>query len=59
MNFEINGVLYFLAFDKNEDQWYLFRPSDSGIESLTIHDDMLLTPPVLGLPNKSSAPRMD
>jgi|GEM_PF-1563318 len=60
MNFEINGVLHFLAFDKNEDQWYLFRPSDNGIDAVKVHDDdMFLTPPVLGFPNKSSVPRVD
>ncbi len=39
MNFEVNGISYFLTFDSNEAQWCLLTPSRDGIESVEIHDD--------------------
>ena len=39
MNFEVNGIPYFLTFDSSEAQWCLLTPSRSGIESVEIHDD--------------------
>jgi len=39
MNFEVNGISYFLTFDTSEAQWCLLTPSLGGIESVEIHDD--------------------
>ena len=39
MNFEVNGISYFLTFDSNEAQWCLLTPARGGIESVEIHDD--------------------
>ena len=39
MNFEVNGIPYFLTFDTNEAQWCLLTPSRSGVESVEIHND--------------------
>ena len=51
MNFEVNGIPYFLTFDTNEAQWFLLTPSRGGIDSVEIHDDgTLLT---------SSGPALD
>jgi hypothetical protein len=51
MNFEVNGIPYFLTFDTSAAQWYLLKPSTRGVESLEIHNDgTLLTAPVLHLP---------
>jgi hypothetical protein len=56
MNFEVNGIPYFLTFDTSEAQWCLLTPSRAGIESVEIHNDgTLLTGPVLLTPGNSSA----
>jgi hypothetical protein len=39
MNFEVNGISYFLTLDTNEAQWCLLTPSRGGIDSVEIHDD--------------------
>jgi hypothetical protein len=39
MNFEVNGIPYFLTFDSSEAQWCLLTPSARGIESVEIHND--------------------
>ncbi len=39
MNFEVNGIPYFLTFDSNEAQWCLLTPSSDGIASMEIYDD--------------------
>ena len=39
MNFEVNGIPYFLTFDARHAQWCLLTPSAHGIESVEIHDD--------------------
>ncbi len=49
MNFEVNGISYFLTFDTNEAQWCLLTPSRGGIEWLEIHDD--------GAPLTAAVPR--
>ena len=49
MNFEVNGISYFLTFDTNEAQWCLLTPSRGGIESVEIHDD--------GTPLTAAVPR--
>jgi hypothetical protein len=60
MNFEVNGIPYFLTFDTNEAQWFLLTPSPSGIESVEIHNDgTLLTPPTVFSPSNSGARRMN
>ena len=32
MNFEVNGIPYFLTFDTSEAQWFLLTPSASGVD---------------------------
>jgi hypothetical protein len=60
MNFEVNGIPYFLTFDTSEAQWFLLTPSSTGIESVEIHNDgTLLTGPALLTPSNSSARRMN
>lgn len=44
MNFEVNGVSYFLTFDTDKAQWFLFTPSSNGIESMKIHNDDMTAP---------------
>jgi hypothetical protein len=39
MNFQVNGIPYFLTFDTSEAQWLLVKPSFGGFESLQIHHD--------------------
>ncbi len=58
MNFEVNGIPYFLTFDTSEAQWFLLTPSHNGVEAVEIHNDgTLLTGPVLLSPSNSSASR--
>jgi hypothetical protein len=46
MNFEVNGIPYFLTFDSSEEQWCLLTPAHGGVESVEIHNDgALLTGP--------------
>jgi hypothetical protein len=46
MNFEVNGIPYFLTFDSSEEQWCLLTHSRTGVESVEIHNDgTLLTGP--------------
>jgi hypothetical protein len=45
MNFEVNGIPYFLTFDAREAQWCLLTPFGDGIEELEIHDDGPLAAP--------------
>lgn len=49
MNFEVNGVPYFLTFDADEAQWCLLTPSSNGVEAMEIYDDGALTVPVPAL----------
>jgi hypothetical protein len=39
MNFEVNGIPYFLTFDASEAQWCLLTPSSHGVEAMEIHND--------------------
>ncbi len=39
MNFEVNGIPYFLTFDNREEQWCLLTNSRSGVEYVEIHTD--------------------
>jgi hypothetical protein len=60
MNFEVNGIPYFLTFDTSEAQWFLLTPSSDGIESMEIHNDgTLLTGPSMLLSANTSPSRMD
>jgi hypothetical protein len=60
MNFEVNGISYFLTFDTSEAQWCLLTPSRSGIESVDIYDDgTLLTTSVPHSPFNGGARRTD
>ena len=43
MNFEVNGIPYFLTFDDQQAQWFLLTPSDEGLASVEIHGDEPLT----------------
>ena len=46
MDFEVNGIPYFLTFDTSEAQWFLLTPSRAGVESVEIHNDgTLMTSP--------------
>jgi hypothetical protein len=46
MNFEVNGISYFLTFDANRAQWFLLTPSSDGIDSVEIHYDGMMAAPV-------------
>ena len=60
MDFEVKGIPYFLTFDTSEAQWFLLKPSRTGIESVEIHNDgTLLTGPALLAPPNGSARRMN
>ena len=60
MNFEVNGIPYFLTFDTSEAQWFLLTPSARGVDSVEIHNDgTLLTGPVMSPPFNSNARRMN
>jgi hypothetical protein len=60
MNFEVNGIPYFLTFDSSEAQWCLLTPSRAGVESMEIHNDgTLLTGPIQVLMANGNASRMD
>jgi hypothetical protein len=60
MNFEVNGIPYFLTFDANEAQWYLLTPSANGVESVEIHNDgTLLTGPVVHSPQAGGTRRVN
>jgi hypothetical protein len=39
MNFEVNGISYFLTFDTSQEQWCLLTPSRTGIDAVEIHND--------------------
>jgi hypothetical protein len=60
MDFEVNGIPYFLTFDTSEAQWFLLTPSRTGIESVEIHNDgTLMTSPILLSPSNDGARRMN
>jgi hypothetical protein len=42
MNFEVNGIAYFLTYDSGQAQWFLLRPAEHGFASLEIHSDHAL-----------------
>ncbi len=58
MNFEVNGIPYFLTFDSSEEQWCLLTPSRTGVECVEIHNDgTQLTAPVRLSPPSGGAQR--
>jgi hypothetical protein len=60
MNFEVNGIPYFLTFDSNEEQWCLLTPSVTGVECVEIHNDgVQLTAPVRLSSSGGGATRMN
>jgi hypothetical protein len=56
MNFQVNGIPYFLTFDSGVAQWFLLTPSATGIESVEIHSDgTLMTGPASHSPFNGNA----
>ncbi len=47
MNFEVNGVRYFLGFNDEVGAWQLLTPSKKGIRRIDVVDDEAL--PFLGM----------
>lgn len=39
MQFEVNGQAYFLHFVDDEGRWYVFEPSDKGIQRIPVYVD--------------------
>lgn len=39
LQFEVNGLTYFLSFIPTEGKWYLLTPTPSGIDRLAVADD--------------------
>jgi len=39
MQFEVNGQAYFLHFVDDEGRWYVFEPSDTGIQRIPVYVD--------------------
>jgi len=39
MNFEVNGVRYFLTFVAEEGEWVLLTPGKNGLRRLRIFND--------------------
>jgi len=39
MNFEVNGVRYFLTFSAEEGEWLLLSPAKNGLHRLRIYND--------------------
>jgi hypothetical protein len=60
MNFEVNGIPYFLTFDTSEEQWCLLTPSRGGVESMEIHNDgVQLTAPTRLISSGGGAQRIN
>jgi hypothetical protein len=58
MNFEVNGISYFLTFDTSEAQWFLLTPSAGGVDSVEIHSDgTLMTGPASHTPFSNNSAR--
>ena len=39
LQFEVNGKQYFLAFVEEERRWYIFSPSQQGIQRWPVYVD--------------------
>jgi len=59
MNFEVNGIPYFLTFDSREEQWCLLTPSPDGFESVEIHSDGALLMAPSRFSSRGGASRMN
>ncbi len=59
MNFEVNGIPYFLTFDRTEEEWCLLTPSGDGVETVEIHNDGTLLTGPLQLAFPGSANRLN
>ena len=40
MRFEIKGKEYFLAFVEDEKKWFVFSPSNEGLQRLPVYIDV-------------------
>ena len=54
MNFEVNGIPYFLTFDADAAEWCLLTPSRDGVEAMEIYND---GPLAVQVPNSSGGAR--
>jgi hypothetical protein len=41
VNFEVNNVTYYLAFNGDEGEWMLLKPAMDGFDRLDVYDDDL------------------
>jgi hypothetical protein len=39
LEFEVNGQTYFLAFVQEERRWYLFAPTQAGVQRIPVYVD--------------------
>lgn len=39
MQFEVNGQTYFLAFVEDERRWYVFAPTNIGVNRIPVYVD--------------------
>jgi hypothetical protein len=39
LNFQVKGQEYFLGFVESERRWYLFAPSERGVERFSVYVD--------------------
>ena len=42
MNFEVNGIQYFLGFNDESGKWQLLTPTRRGIQRIDVVDDEAL-----------------
>ncbi len=42
MNFEVNGIRYFLGFNEEVGSWQLLTPTRKGIQRIDVVDDEAL-----------------
>ncbi len=47
MQFEVNEQSYFLNFIPEKGRWFLFKPTDAGIEAVAVVDDDGRLPPLI------------
>lgn len=39
MQFQVNGQNYFLAFVEEEHRWYVFAPTNTGVNRIPVYVD--------------------
>lgn len=39
LQFEVNGQVYFLNFEDQEKQWFLIRPTNTGVLAIPVYVD--------------------